>query len=343
MTDPLRHHGDAEVRDCDLLDFAVNVRLAGPPAWLAQRIAAAPLGSYPDDRAAVAAVAARHNRLPSDVLPTVGAAEAFVLLARALSPKRAVCVHPSFTEPEAALWAAGHPVERVFLPEPYSLDTDLVPEDADLVVIGNPTNPTGVLHSADLVASLCRVGRTVVVDEAFMDFVPGDEASLSGRGDLPGLVVVRSLTKMWGLAGLRVGYALAPADVIDKLRAAQPLWPVSTPALAALEACSTPEAVRDANDAALATALERERLAAGLAALGLVVGPGARANFLLVRGADALRETLRTRGVAVRRCDTFPGLGGGWIRVAVRDGATNARLLATLGALARSERDPASV
>ncbi|MDQ1682905.1 MAG: histidinol-phosphate aminotransferase, partial [Frankiaceae bacterium] len=239
MTDHLRHHGDTEVRGTDLLDFAVNVRLAAPPAWLQERIWAAPLGAYPDDRAAVAAVAARHGRSSSEVLLTAGAAEAFVLLARAFEPKRAVCVHPSFTEPEAALWAAGHSVERVFLPEPFIVDASLVPEDADFVVLGNPTNPTGVLHPAEVLASLCRVGRVVIVDEAFMDFVPGETESLAGRSDLPGLVVVRSLTKMWGLAGLRVGYVLAPAEVIERLRTAQPLWAVSSPALAAIEACTS--------------------------------------------------------------------------------------------------------
>jgi histidinol-phosphate aminotransferase len=335
VTDPLRLHGDTEVRGTDLLDFAVNVRLSAPPDWLRERINAAPLGSYPDDRAAVAAVAARHGRRTDEVLLTAGAAEAFVLLARAYAPRKAVCVHPSFTEPEAALWAAGHSVERVFLAEPFTLDPDLVPADADFVVLGNPTNPTGVLHPAHVVASLCRIGRVVVVDEAFMDFVPGEAESLAARGDLPGLVVVRSLTKMWGLAGLRVGYVLASGDVIERLRTAQPLWAVSSPALAAIEACSADDAVAEAQRAAAAVAVERERLARALAALGLHVGGGAAANFLLLRGAAGLHDTLRGRGVAVRPCDSFPGLGPGWVRTAVRDGASNARLLAVLATGAR--------
>jgi len=159
----LRHHGDQELGP-GLLDLAVNVRATGPPAWLVERLAASlsGLGAYPDPRAATAAVAARHGRDPSEVLLTAGAAEAFVLLARVLRPRHAVCVHPSFTEPEAALRAAGHDVHRVVLDPPYAVVT--VPEEADLVVVGNPTNPTGVLHR-DL-ARLCRPGRTVVVDEA---------------------------------------------------------------------------------------------------------------------------------------------------------------------------------
>ncbi len=103
----LRHHGDAEVRDdgSKLTDLAVNVRADTPPAWLLDRIAASlpSLAAYPDGRAARAAVAARHGLPVERVLLTAGAAEAFVLLARALEVRLPVVVHPQFTEPEAAL------------------------------------------------------------------------------------------------------------------------------------------------------------------------------------------------------------------------------------------------
>ncbi|WP_159062390.1 aminotransferase class I/II-fold pyridoxal phosphate-dependent enzyme, partial [Streptomyces caniscabiei] len=167
------------------------------------------------------------------------AAEAFVLLARALKVRHPVVVHPQFTEPEAALRDAGHTVDRVLLRESdgFRLDPAAVPDDADLVVVGNPTNPTSVLHPAESLARLARPGRTLVVDEAFMDAVPGEREALAGRTDVPGLVVLRSLTKTWGLAGLRIGYVLAAPGTITELERAQPLWPVSTPALAAAEAC----------------------------------------------------------------------------------------------------------
>ncbi|WP_220036150.1 Rv2231c family pyridoxal phosphate-dependent protein CobC, partial [Modestobacter versicolor] len=246
----LRHHGDAEATP-GLVDLAVNVRAGTPPAWLRTVLhdAVDASAAYPDARPARAAVAAAHGRDESEVLLTAGAAETFTLLARALTPRRAVVVHPSFTEPEAALRAAGHAVERLLLEPPSYLLRD-VPEDADLVVLGNPTNPTSVLHPAAAVAALARPGRVLVVDEAFADTVPGEPGSLAGRTDLPGLLVVRSLTKTWGLAGLRVGYALGPADLVAALAAQQPHWPVSTPALAALVACSTPAARAEAAAAA---------------------------------------------------------------------------------------------
>ncbi|MZF86224.1 Rv2231c family pyridoxal phosphate-dependent protein CobC [Streptomyces sp. SID5643] len=337
----LRHHGDAEVRDDGraLVDLAVNVRADTPPGWLREHIAASlgGLAAYPDGRAARAAVAARHGLPVERVLLTAGTAEAFVLLARALKVRRPVVVHPQFTEPEAALRDAGHTVGRVLLREEdgFRLDPAAVPEDADLVVIGNPTNPTSVLHPADAIASLARPGRVLVVDEAFMDAVPGEYEALAGRVDVPGLVVLRSLTKTWGLAGLRIGYVLAAPETVEDLQRAQPLWPVSTPALAAAEACVGPRALAEAAHAAHRIAADREHLLAGLARFapaGLRVTGPARGPFVLVRmeGASTVRRRLRDLGHAVRRGDTFPGLDDAWLRLAVRDRRTTDGFLRAL-------------
>jgi histidinol-phosphate aminotransferase len=185
--------------------------------------------------------------------------------------------------------------------------------------------PTSVLHPAEDLALLARPGRVLVVDEAFMDAVPGERESLAGHTDLPGLVVLRSLTKTWGLAGLRIGYVLAGPDRIAALKRAQPLWPVSGPALAAAEACSEPQALDEAAHAAHRIAADRAHLVARLAEFdGLHVCEPAAGPFVLIRlaNATAVRERLRGLGFAVRRGDTFPGLGPDWLRLAVRDRAT---------------------
>ncbi|HEY3483068.1 MAG TPA: Rv2231c family pyridoxal phosphate-dependent protein CobC [Streptomyces sp.] len=325
----LRHHGDAEVGD-GLVDLAVNVRTGTPPQWLRERIAASLTGlaRYPDGSGARRAVAVRHGRPEDEVLLTAGAAEAFVLLARALAPRRAVVVHPQFTEPEAALRDAGHAVERVVLgaADGFRLDPSAVPGDADLVVVGNPTNPTSVLHPAALLRRLARPGRTLVVDEAFMDAVPGEGESLAGDGGVPGLVVLRSRTKTWGLAGLRIGYVLAGPDTVEALRRAQPLWAVSAPALEAARACMGADALAEAAEAARTVTGDRSYLLARLAELpGVEVAGDAPAGpFVLLRmaGAAEVRLRLRELGYAVRRADTFPGLGPDWLRVAVRDHRT---------------------
>jgi histidinol-phosphate aminotransferase len=340
----LHHHGDAELAP-GLVDLAVNVRAGTPPQWLravlheAVDVAAA----YPDARPARAAVAAAHGRHVDEVLLTAGAAEAFVLLARAVTPRRAVVVHPSFTEPEAALRAAGHRVERLLLRpgDGYRLDPAAVPEDADLVVLGNPTNPTSVLHPHEHVAALTRPGRVLLVDEAFADTVPGEPESLAGRTDLPGLLVVRSLTKTWGLAGLRVGYALGPPELVAALAAQQPHWPVSTPALAALAACTTPAARAEAEAAAQELERARKSLLADLPDGVEVVGDP-RSSFVLLRVPDGarVRQALREHGWAVRRGDTFPGLSADHLRVAVRDPDTSRAFAAALAGILDTDTPP---
>jgi histidinol-phosphate aminotransferase len=330
----LSHHGDAEA-GAGLIDLAVNVRRAPMPEWLRGPIVATldDLAAYPDDTEATAAVAARHGRDRAEVLLTAGAAQAFVLVAQALrGTRRPVVVHPQFTEPEAALRHAGHDVERVLLSaaDGFRLDPGLVPDDADLVVVGNPTNPTSVLHPAADLARLARPGRILVVDEAFADttYRPGDDGepeSLAARRDLPGLVVVRSLTKTWALAGLRIGYLLAEPEVVARLARCRPLWPVSTPALAAAQACSGPVAQAAERQIAAELAAHRTRLVRALRTVpGVTVAGEPASAFVAIHlaGAGEVRRELRRRGWAVRRGDTFPGLGPDWLRVAVRDTAT---------------------
>jgi histidinol-phosphate aminotransferase len=328
----LAHHGDAETAP-GLIDLAVNVR--STPVWLRERLRETvdELAAYPNASRATAAVAARHGRPPDQVLLTAGAAEAFVLLARALSPHRAVVVHPQFTEPEVALNAAGHSVRRVVLEPPFGLDPALVPAEADLVFVGNPTNPTSVLHPARTLLELVRPGRVLVVDEAFMDAVPGEPETLAGSASrpppqVPGLVVIRSLTKTWGLAGLRIGYLLGDPELLRACRAVQPLWSVGSLALAAAIACSGPGALAEAADLAVAGVGEREHLLGALSRLGdLAVAAPPQAPFVLLRvfGPDpaGVHQRLRADGWAVRRADTFPGLAPGWLRVAIRDRDTS--------------------
>ena len=233
-------------------------------------------------------------------------------------------VHPQFTEPEAALRALGYRPTAVTL-QPYDgfrLRPGAVPPGADLVVIGNPTNPTSRLHPRDDIRALLRPGRVVVVDEAFMDLTPGEEESLAGEAAVtPGLVVVRSLTKTFGVAGLRAGYLLAAPGQVRELAAHQPHWSVNTLALVAATACLGPAGVRHRARVAERLTGNTGHLAAVLRGAGLVPVPDPAAPFVLARhpAAARLRERLRERGYAVRRGDTFPGLGPDWVRVAARD------------------------
>jgi histidinol-phosphate aminotransferase len=316
-----RYHGD-QAAGPGMLDFAVNVRTDQPPSWLVDRLAArmADLGRYPgeaDEARARSAVAARHRRNIDGVALLAGAAEGFALLAN-LQPQSVALIAPSFTEPEAALAAADVPFHHVVLDPPYHLTDGVVPDEADLVVIGNPTNPTSVLHTREQILALRRPGRTVVVDEAFADAVPGEAASLAADV-LPDVLVLRSLTKTWALAGLRVGYALGPAELLDRMTARRAHWPLGTLQLEAIAACSEPEAIAEAARGAQRLSRLRAEMVDGLTSIGVDVVDGC-APFVLFAVADAelMRKHLDGKGIALRRCDTFVGLNGQFLRAAVR-------------------------
>jgi cobyrinic acid a,c-diamide synthase len=327
---PLDHHGDVETGE-GLLDFAVNVFLGPRPGWLDDALHRAidHSESYPDASRARAAVAGAHGRPEAEVLPTSGAAEAFTLIARMRDWRKPVVVHPQFTEPHAALIAAGHDVSAAILEAPaFDLSTASVDDDADLVIVGNPTNPTGVLHPRATLEALLRPGRVVVVDEAFMDAVPGEPETLTAaRTD--GLLVIRSLTKHWSIPGIRAGYVVGDPALVAELERHQPPWSLSTPALAAIEACATSAARSEAEDRAHQLARWRGHLVRELAQRAIPTVPSA-ASFVLARVGTGVREALRDRGVAVRRADTFPGLDASWVRIAVRPEDLTDKLLVAL-------------
>jgi histidinol-phosphate/aromatic aminotransferase/cobyric acid decarboxylase-like protein/adenosyl cobinamide kinase/adenosyl cobinamide phosphate guanylyltransferase len=332
-SDLLRFHGDAELGP-GLADHAVSVMAGGPPHWLRDALHAALDADgdrYPDERFAAEALAVLHGRQPDEIVPTNGAAEALWLLPAALRPSLAACVHPAFTEAEAALRAHGIPVTRVLRdPEAgFALDPRAVPDAADLVVVGNPASPSGTLDPAAALFALRRPGRVVVVDEAFMDLVPGEPESLVAEA-LDDLIVVRSLTKSMGIPGLRAGYAVAGPPLAARLRAVRPPWSVNAVALAALAAvASRPGALAEA---AARSDAERADLVDRLARVaGLRTWPSA-ANFCLVEAPDGPRvvAALRERGIAVRHAASFPGLGPDHLRIAAREPAENERVASAL-------------
>jgi histidinol-phosphate/aromatic aminotransferase/cobyric acid decarboxylase-like protein/adenosyl cobinamide kinase/adenosyl cobinamide phosphate guanylyltransferase len=332
----VRHHGDRDLRAGDA-DHAVTVVSGGTPEWLSDLLSSAlanGAGRYPDERDAERRLAALHGRRPDEVVTTNGATEALWLLPAALRPALVACVHPAFTEGEAAMRAHGIPVARV-LRDPdqgFRLDPRAVPAEADVVIVGNPASPSGTLDPAPTLLALRRPGRVIVIDEAFIDLVPGEPGSLAGEG-LEDIIVLRSATKSLSIPGLRAGYALAAPALAERLRAVRPPWSANCLALAALAAI----AERPATLAAAAERAQAERadLETRLAALdGIRIWP-ASANFVLARVADGPRVVagLREHRIAVRPAASFPGLGPDYIRITARDPERNTRLVRALADL----------
>ncbi|AZG43614.1 Rv2231c family pyridoxal phosphate-dependent protein CobC [Gordonia insulae] len=335
-------HGDVDAEP-GLVDFAVNVR-RGPPAFVRDALAARldDLARYPsraDEQGAIATVADAHGRSVEEVLLLAGAAEGFELLPR-LAPRHAALIQPSFSEPELALRAAGVPITDVVLPPPWRLTPEAVPDDADLVVLGNPTNPTSVLHPAAGVEGLRRPGRIVFVDEAFADITIDplsgrhEPASLASAG-YDDVVVIRSVTKTFGLAGLRAGYLLAHPDIVRRLSVGRRPWPLGTLALTALTECVGPAGQRYAQTQARQIAADRADMVAQLADAGIEVCVDPQASYVLIALPDAVgvKERLRERGFAVRSAANFVGLDSRHLRLAVREPATTRSVISAIAAV----------
>lgn len=345
-----RHHGAhggsaarlLDVDEASFLDFSQNINpLGAPPGALeaARRALEEESGRYPDlsYRALREALGAYVGVDPRTVVPTNGGAEALFLAARAAGRDgRALILEPTFSEYAPAAEAAGLPAVRRVVRRPEDGFRLERPAEADLdgaavVFLCNPNNPTGgALGRREVMEISARVreaGAVLVVDEAFVDFVP--EASVADAVD-DHLFVARSFTKFFAVPGLRLGCLVLP-DATRAL-ALQPSWPVNAVAAAAGVA-----AARDTGFAERSireVARLREALSGALRALpGLTVFPGA-ANFLLVRGPEGLTERVARRGVLVRGCAPFTGLDASFFRVAVRGERENGRLVeAVKGAL----------
>ena len=188
--------------------------------------------------------------------------------------------------------------------------------------------------------------RMLLVDEAFMDLVPDQPQSLLAEAATGGaqtgsgsgrLCVVRSLTKAFGLAGVRAGYVVGDPDFIARLRELQPPWSVNTLALAATAAVSGSRGRAHLDFYSAGLVSQRRHLVTALSRAGMAVVPEPAGPFVLARHRNAwqLRDSLRRRGISVRRGDTFPGLGSQWLRFAVRDSDTTDHVTAELMAVCR--------
>ncbi|MFB6305179.1 MAG: threonine-phosphate decarboxylase CobD [Haloferacaceae archaeon] len=322
-------HGGAD--DPDALDFSANTnpeRPEGVAAVYRDALDAArryPDDGYPEFRAAAAAYVGRD---PREVVPTAGGLRAIRLAldVSLASGDRALLPAPSFGEYAREVRLRG--AEPTFVPHDAILDAD--PAGHAVAVVCHPNNPTGTGYDHGALrafADRCRAaGTTLLVDEAFLDFA--DRPTLAGT---PGAVVVRSLTKVFGLPGLRVGFAVAVGDLRDRLATARPAWGLSAPGAAVGAHCLDRTAFVERTRRRVRR--ERERMRAALADR-FDVAPSV-ANFLLLDAGDRpvadVRRRARERGVVVRDATTFRGLDS-HVRVAVRRPDENDRLLAALGA-----------
>jgi histidinol-phosphate/aromatic aminotransferase/cobyric acid decarboxylase-like protein len=334
----------------EILDASASLVPFGPPAVLVRALkrglSGPALRDYPDRdyHALRGALAALHGVDPAAVLPGNGAAELFTWAARdAAAAGVSLLPAPGFADYGRALACWGGATRPLPLPlhwgaafpQPFPIPPPDPIEPAATLWITNPHNPTGQLWRRDSLEPLLERFALVIVDEAFLSLVPdGEKQSLIPLlADHPGLVVIRSLTKLLGIAGLRLGYALAAPERLARWRGWRDPWPVNgLAALAGVELLADGAGfTRWQRRVQTWTAREGAWLAAQLTTIpGLEPLPSA-ANFLLLRGEGSLeplrRELEERERVLVRDCRSFEGLGPQWLRLALLDRVGNSRVM----------------
>jgi adenosylcobyric acid synthase len=358
---PVRHSHGGNLRclstlsgipQTELLDFSANINPLGPPDWLRPLIESriSDLIHYPDPDAIelVEAIATLH-RIPTDqILVGNGATELLHLLPRALGCSSLLLAVPSYADYEEPARLSGLSIEQL----PLSPDTGfvldptcLVPllKPAQLVLLGQPNNPTGRTFDAEALRRIANQHPAVmfVVDESFIGFTDGSQSLQQNRPE--NILILTSLTKLYAIPGLRLGYLTGATGHIQQLKNYLPNWTVNSLA----QAVGT-RAVQDIDYLQQTRSFvtqQRESLVALLSSLpGLTVYPG-EANFLLLRldhpnlDAQQLADLALQQGIALRVCGNFAGLDGRYFRLAVRTEAEQQRLVHLL----RSILDPAKV
>lgn len=335
-----------------LLDFSASINPLGFPPSARRALLAAlkSISPYPDPSSAALkeTLAAFHGIRADEVVPANGSNELIFALPRLLKKGPALVVEPAFSEYKKALALEGVETKSLALREKdgFRLDAGRLRkamEGCSAVYIANPSNPAGVLTGKDELAGVISHakdnGALVVIDEAFADFtglsvIP--VAIASGN-----VIVLRSMTKFYAMAGLRLGYAVGDRKLMARLFPFIPAWSVNTLAAASGAAALKDRAFRKRTLEWLEA--EREFLFRGLGSVKGLVPFESSANYIMVRLEDGLdardlrRSLLEKDGILVRELSAFISLGPSFFRVAVLGREANKKLISALKRFLRAK------
>ena len=347
-----------------IVDFSASISPLGPPqsALLALKSRLCDLSAYPDPhyQELRSSIAQFHNLSSEWILPGNGSAELLTLAGWEFSElAETFLITPAFGDYRRALNAVKAVVVECPLlgssalglsPDEVSSKQNTQINLVDVLsvlsgksglkktglLLNNPHNPTGKLFPKESILPYLDQFSLVVVDEAFMDFLPPDEQQrhslISEVQNYPNLVILRSLTKFYSLAGLRLGYAIAHPERLRVWQSRRDPWPVSVLAAAAGMAVLSDVEFQQKTFAWLSPT--RNALFEGLSQIPGLFPLAGCANFLLVKSnwpVSSLQEMLLKRHqIFIRDCNSFPELGNTYFRVAVRTTEENQRLLNAL-------------
>ena len=333
-----------------LIDFSANINPLGLPTGVKEALIreVENFDIYPDPlcRSLISALS-EHERVPAEwLLCGNGAADLIFRIVYAVRPKKAMVLAPTFAEYEEALKAVSCEVIHYALSADNSFQADeglleVLDDDLDILFLCNPNNPTGQLMSKELLTLIlerCRkLGILLIVDECFNDFLDEPERySIKDRiKDYKNLLILKAFTKIYAMAGLRLGYCLTlNNELLEVLRQAGQPWSVSTPAqIAGIQAMKEIEYIKETKKL---LNKEREYLLSALEGTGITtISSGA--NYIFFRDEilreRPLHEQLLDQGILIRDCSNYHGLSHGYYRICIRSHQDNQSLVEALGML----------
>lgn len=339
-------HGGDIYRNKNVVDFSSNCNPFGPPEGVKKAIkeAAEEIGFYPDVLCSELkdGLSESLNIKAENIVIGNGAADLIFSVVNALKPEGALLPVPSFAEYEQALKSAGCNLKYYELEESKAFEPgveilNLMDEDTDIIFLCNPNNPTGVITERELLTKVLddakEKGIFVVLDECFLDFIDGGE-ELSFKKSLdeyPNLFILKAFTKLYAMAGVRLGYGLCSNEnVMNKIASARQPWSVSNLAQkAGVAALKEKEYVKTCLEALYR---ERQWLFDELHKLGIKTF-ASKANYIFFKHRDTLYDECLEKGILIRDCGNYRNLEAGFYRIAVRTHEENEKLINTLKGL----------
>ncbi len=322
-----------------VLDFSSNVNPLAPPKGLMEDLRKyVSLSKYypePDARSARTALAEFHGLRPENIVIGNGANELIHLFFEAVPKGRTLIIAPTYSEYEQASIGHGHQpyFHVVRYPFTTNLNEVIIKKNTSLVFLCNPNNPTGEVLSKHEILSfyeeVVRAGAALVLDEVHMDLSDKEtETLMTEAGD--GLIVLRSLTKLLGVPGLRLGYSISSQEVSKKIDSVRPAWNVNVLAIETINHWLNKEFFDKSREYAKK---ERKFLGDALSDLGLEVLPS-HANYFLIKlkrkVAHEIKISLLKKGILIRDASSIRGLDEHYIRIGVLNHSKNLILIKSL-------------
>lgn len=319
----------------DIIDMSSNVNPLGPPpgllAFLTENIGSVIALPEADAREAVAAFAKRHHIGPEHILAGNGTTEFIYALPRALETRYACILAPTYSDYADACHIHRVPCEYLIADESqdFQHDMDRIRKQikaADTVFICNPDNPTGLLIPSDDLKFLCKTHPHIrfVIDESYLPFVGNAEAETMLNSGLSNVMILNSMSKIFRIPGLRIGFLIAAEPLIEKFRRYSLPWNVNSLAQAAVIYLMNQESETESFIAASRTFLETERSRFAqrlVSASGLRLFPS-QTSFILIRlldrRADEVCDYLSQDKILIRNCANFKGLSDRFIRISLK-------------------------